>query len=151
MSEKSISTGLFGFSHNEKRFQVLHLMGKMADNWANAYRNWRAWFMAILMCLLLAWIFLYDAVGPSLVNRSSVEMVVVGLSENARAFDNASQPIIYTIELESEDRQIIKTTTGARPVPKIGDKLPVIVELYDDDKALYFIDQNMRIEQQFGM
>ena len=124
-------------------------MSKMGDDWAVFYKNWNGISAAVFMCILLAWIIITDSTSPTFLSRKNLEMTVV--SVNIHLNKKTNKALFYLVELISKDKKHITTVKAVKLIPKVGDILPVIVETYDDESKLYYVDTHELKNRELGI
>jgi hypothetical protein len=95
-------------------------------------RNARAWLVALTLLGALFWT-LWETSAKRLDHQElSGELVEIIPS------GKKSDPMFYIGKVRLADGVIAKITMSIRPpVPKVGSKIPVVFERYDDGKILY--------------
>jgi len=124
-------------------------MSKMGDNWAVAHKNWNAIFTAGFMCILLIWLIILDHTNPTFLNKYSLNMTVVSIK--AHLNEKTNKVLFYLVELKSNDKKHITTVRAVKLIPKVGDVLPIIVEVYDDGSKLYYVDKHEIKNRELGI
>ncbi len=122
-------------------------MSRFWDSWATAYRNWRAALAVLLLLPILIWALavkdemssqqLLAVDHATAIVRKIVELDTSKLSTKF----GATGISVYQGYLELPDGNEIELTL-IPPIPKIGDRVPLIVEHYDDGKTYYRIDRD---------
>jgi hypothetical protein len=108
-------------------------MSRFFDNWAWAHRNAKAWGMAIALAGILAWT-LWETSAERIEYRELTGQLV-----EIRGTDNSDALRVGKIQLE--DGQEIKLILPPQySQPKVGDRVPLIYERYDDGKVYYAFD-----------
>jgi hypothetical protein len=97
----------------------------MIDNWLHAHRLSRAVFLAVVLLGLLVWAVLNKP--PAMVARVNQAGEVISVIEDGATL----------IRLPDGKRVRIFTP---RPLPHPGDKIPMVVENYEDGTARASID-----------
>jgi len=109
-------------------------MGQFFDNWAWAHRNARAWGMVIVLAGLLSWALWATRVERIEYHETSGELVeVIGGNQG----ENSG---IAVGRVRVDDGPEIKVYLPQQLPPKVGDRVPLIMECYDDGKVLYAFD-----------
>jgi hypothetical protein len=94
----------------------------------------------IIFMLILASYFLYSELTmPSLVSREDI----IGTVTNVKHGENKSSVNSFPlVELEISINQKIKLIFFGRPSPVVGDQVPLIVEVYNNDEQTYSVNYN---------
>ena len=96
------------------------------------FRNARAWMMAFVLFGALLWTLwaTHDRrIEYKELSGELIEIVAAG---------NKDDPIFYNGKVRLEDGSVVGITMSVRPpVPKVGDKVPVIFERYEGGKIMY--------------
>jgi hypothetical protein len=98
----------------------------MLENWRYASRLSRAVFMAIALIVALLWT-LWQWPAPMTSRTSHTGQVISAVSGG-----------VMQIELQDGSRVHAMTPN---PVPKVGERIPMIVETYEDGSVRAYIDQ----------
>ncbi len=118
-------------------------MSNFWDRWATHYRNWRAIFAAVGFLSILAW-GSYEMQSAELVDTYAETAVVLevkkyNLSMGTSAEGTGSRDTIYRGRLLLSDSTIVEMML-VPPIPRVGDRLPINIERYDDGSLYYSID-----------
>lgn len=105
-----------------------------------ANRNMRAAFTATGLAGLLVWMF-FQETGP-VVSKEHINAVVTGVE-----YEPGGQTTSF-LSLELPDKTALKLLINLKPAPKVGDTVPVIIEIYKDDKRYYSIDHRKWFDDQ---
>jgi hypothetical protein len=106
--------------------------------------NAQAISTAVLLLALCAWFFVHERNAPAFVGSENVRAVVIGIE--ASPGDGAQQDVANTefqfLEVRLPDGKVIplKIDIRNRRPLKVGDSIPMIQELYDDDSTMHVID-----------
>lgn len=109
-------------------------MGKFFDNWAWAHRNARAWFMVIVLAGLLAWALWETSAERIEYRETSGELLEVFGGGEVKNSGFAVGRV------RVDDGREIKLYLPQQLPPKVGDRVPLIMERYDDGSVLYAFD-----------
>ncbi len=122
-------------------------MSNFWDNWATAYRNWRAIIGAIVLLGVFIWALMLkqEFLSRKLLSIRHEEAVVkrvvkLDLNKVPSRFGSSEGVTLYKGVLELPDGTELKLTL-VPPIPKVGDRVPLIVEHYDDGSRFYTIDR----------
>lgn len=105
-------------------------MGKFFDNWAWAHRNARAWYMVVVLTGLLAWTLWETSAERIEYHQISGDMLEV-IGENSG---------IAMGRVRLADGHEIKVYLPLQLPPKVGDRVPLIIEHYEDGRVMYAFD-----------
>jgi hypothetical protein len=119
-------------------------MSNFWDKWATRYRNWRVIFTATGFLSILAWGSYELLITPALIDTCAETAVVLevkkyNLSLGSTADGKSSRDVIYRGRLLLSDSTTVEMML-VPPIPKVGDRLPINVEKYDDGSLYYSID-----------
>jgi hypothetical protein len=107
-------------------------MGRFFDNWAWAHRNARAWGMVFALAGILVW-----ALWETSAERVEYREITGQLIE-VKGEDDADKNAFLVGRIQLGDGKEIKLILPSQqPHPKVGDKVPLIYERYDDGKVYY--------------
>ncbi len=121
-------------------------MGKHSNTFAEAYRNNYAKFLAIGLVILFAWMFFHDYTKPELVSRLDAEGRVVAVHVSGSE-ESAPSSIIIEIEVEGK---VFRSILNSKPLPNVGEKVPVSVEIYSDKTKWYSLNKQKWKESKIG-
>ena len=132
--------GVFRFLASKKG----RTMAGFWDTWATRHRNWRAASTAVVFLLILLWAAVEIRSGK-LVETSSDTATVLDVRKHSTASSYAGrgeygEATVYTGKLLLSDGTTVELLLFS-PLPKVGDKMPMIVERYSDGKKYYSIDR----------
>lgn len=113
-------------------------MSRFWDNWATAYRNWRAAFAALMLAAVLVygWVLHGMYAKEKVVSTERTMGTVTRIIEMGRP-EKANPLYVGTIALG--DGRLVRVIL-ARPVPAVGDQVPLISETYQNGEVFYFLD-----------
>ena len=119
-------------------------MNNFWDNWATVHRNTRVIFTAAGFLLILAW-GAYQMRSSKLVDTTRTTVVVTEVkqykmgssSTNGKGSGNVT---FYRGRLVFDDSTWVEMQL-IQPLPEEGDRLPVIIEHYDNGSKYYSIDR----------
>ena len=107
----------------------------MSNNLADlfiAIRNARAWFVAVSLLGALIWVLWATHAKRIDYQELSGELLEI------TAFGEKNDPVFYRGKVRLQDGKVVDITISIRPpLPKKGDRVPVIYERYDDGKIMY--------------
>lgn len=110
-------------------------MGRFFDNWAWAHRNARAWVMVFALAGMFAW-----TLWETRVERVEYREISGQLIE-LKGKDDTDKNAILVGRIQLDDSKVIELILPPQqPHPKVGDKVPLIYERYDDGKVYYAFD-----------
>ncbi len=110
-------------------------MSRFFDNWAWAHRNARAWVMVVALGGMLAWT-LWETSTERLERRE-----VSGTLVEIRGADDPTNKALVIGRIRLADgTQVRLMMPQGRPLPKVGDQVPLIYERYDDGSQYYFFN-----------
>jgi hypothetical protein len=94
----------------------------------------------VVFMLILASYFLYSELTmPSLVSRENIIGTVVNVKHGENKSSSNGFPLV---ELEISANQKIKLIFFGGPNPVVGDQVPLIVEVYNNDEQTYSVNYN---------
>lgn len=106
-------------------------MGRFFDNWAWAHRNARAWGMVIVLAGLLGWTLWETSVERIDYRETGGELLeVIGDANSGFSVGR----------VRVDDGREIKVYLPQQLTPKAGDRVPLIMEHYDDGSVLFAFD-----------
>jgi len=98
----------------------------------------------VLLVAVGVWFFVHERNAPTFVGRENVRAVVTEIktSPGERAKQAVENTKFQFLEIRLPDGKVIplKIDTHNRRPLKVGDSIPMIQELYDDDSTTYVID-----------
>lgn len=107
----------------------------MSNNLADlfiAIRNARAWFVAVSLLGALIWVLWATHAKRIDYQELSGELLEI------TALGEKNDPVFYRGKVRLQDGKVVDITISIRPpLPKKGDRVPVIYERYDDGKIMY--------------
>ena len=107
----------------------------MSNNLADlfiAIRNTRAWFVAVSLLGALIWVLWATHAKRIDYQELSGELLEI------TALGEKNDPVFYRGKVRLQDGKVVDITISIRPpLPKKGDRVPVIYERYDDGKIMY--------------
>ena len=107
----------------------------MSNNLADlfiAIRNARAWFVAVSLLGALIWVLWATHATRIDYQELSGELLEI------TALGEKNDPVFYRGKVRLQDGKVVDITISIRPpLPKKGDRVPVIYERYDDGKIMY--------------
>lgn len=110
-------------------------MSNFFDNWAWAHRNARAWMIVIALGGMLAWT-LWETRAERVEYRE-----LTGQLLEIKGNDSANKGALLLGRIQLPDGQEIKVMLPPQqPHPKVGNRVPLLYERYDDGKAYYFFN-----------
>ncbi len=117
-------------------------MSKLSNNWANSQRNSQAIRVAIILVILLffALIFRENSISHSLLRTEQVSATIIDIKivkrESHSRFSGPSKNTSYVVSLALANNKQLKFILLQTP-PKVGTKVPVLADVYDDGKNYY--------------
>lgn len=115
-------------------------MSKATNNWAHTHRNNQAIRVAITLIVLLFFaLILGDNSGSYLRTEktsATISAIKVVEREGYSRFSGQTKNITYVVSLILADGTQFKFMLQQSP-PKVGTKVPVLVDIYDDGKNYY--------------
>lgn len=109
-------------------------MGRFFDNWAWAHRNARAWGMVLVLAGLLSWTLWETRIERIEYRETSGELLeILGGGQGAD-----SGFTVGRVRVDSGPE--IRLYLPQQVPPKVGDRVPLIMERYDDGSILYSFD-----------
>ncbi len=122
-------------------------MANFYDAWATSYRNTRAWGTVFFLIAMLLLLFIQEKTGPKFLGteQGKGEVVEIKLSSSQ---DQATERAYLKIQV---DGGIVKAFLSVKPYPKVGDSVPLTVELFDDQTKRYYINQAKLRERSLGL
>jgi|GEM_PF-2466686 hypothetical protein len=122
-------------------------MSNFWDNWATTHRNWKVIISVIGLLGIFIWalILKYESSSKKLLSIKHEKAVVkkiekLDLSKVPSRFGTNEGAILYRGILELPDGTEIRVVL-VPPIPQIGDRVPLLVENYDDGTTFYEIDR----------
>ena len=111
-------------------------MSIFGDNSAILYRNVTAVTTAIFLLVLLSWAIFYTSKIPSTIGRENTTATVTKIKIST------GDLTFQSVELQLPDETKFKAVINARPIPKVGDTMPVFVFLHDNNTKSYSVNQD---------
>ena len=115
-------------------------MSKATNNWVHTHRNNQAIRVAITLIVLLFFaLILGDNSGSYLRTEktpATISAIKVVEREGYSRFSGQTKNITYVVSLILADDTQFKFMLQQSP-PKVGTKVPVLVDIYDDGKNYY--------------
>ncbi len=122
-------------------------MSNFWDNWATTHRNWKVIFSLIGLLGIFIWalILKHESSSKRLLSIDQGVAVVkriekLDLSKVPSRFGTNEGAVLYRGTLELPDGTEIRVVL-VPPIPQIGDRVPLLVENYDDGTTFYEIDR----------
>lgn len=101
--------------------------------------------MTIIIMLILGGFFIYlELTTPTLLGRENMQGLVVNIKQPENKNAKATIPLV---EIEMEDKTVIKRNFLRQPHPALGDTIPIIIESYDNGERWYLINYEAWQEQ----
>ena len=118
-------------------------MSKFWDTWATRHRNWRAIYTAAGFLLILLWAGI-EIRSNKLIDTTRDTAVVLEIRKHSTAaahsaWGESGGSTICTGKLMLSDSTTVELLLFS-PLPNVGDKMPMVVEHYNDGKKYYSID-----------
>ena len=120
-------------------------MAKIWDSWARAHRNARGLAVALAIWLALAalWIMRCQANKDPFQHREDLYFRLVDLQPETAG---DAEPLAWRATLLLPDSSTVylpipRPAQGLHPMPAVGDRIPVWVEVYESGKRIYGFDQ----------
>ncbi len=110
---------------------------KNGDFMAESYKSISAKFTIIFMLMIGGYIVYSKMTMPLLVSRENIVGIVTYIKHGKN--NNSIHAAPY-VEIEVSDKKTIKLSFLRRPHPVVGDQVPLIIEVYDDDKKSYSVN-----------
>jgi hypothetical protein len=118
-------------------------MSSFWDNWATTHRNMRVAATATGFLLILAWgAYTLRSSKPFNITRTTAELIEinrVSLGKSSMGGNSSSGINIYRGKLVFDDSTVIELKLG-QPLPELGDRLPIVIENYENGSKVYNID-----------
>ncbi len=118
-------------------------MSNFWDNWATVHRNTRVIFTAAGFLLILAW-GAYQMRSTKLVDTTRTTAVVkeiktFNLGKSGTGSSGSGKVTFYRGRLAFDDSTVVEMQL-IQPLPEVNDRLPVIIEHYENGSKQYIID-----------
>lgn len=118
-------------------------MSRFWDAWATSHRNWRAIYTAAGFLFILLWAGI-EIRSSRLVDSTKETAIVLEIRTHSTASSFAGReepggPAMCTGRLMLADSTTVELMLFS-PLPDVGDRMPVIVERYNNGKTYYSVD-----------
>lgn len=113
-------------------------MSQFGNNWATSYKNSRAIFAAISLSVLLIWALTLKQQDDARIYLRTDKVVATVQDISTTEIDSryGGKSITYFATLELPEGKKIRFILPRSP-PKIGSKVPVLIDIYDDGSSYY--------------
>jgi len=108
-------------------------MDSFYNSWAHAHRNAKGWGTAIFLLLLLLWTL--SETSNERISRQDIEATVIKATLLKDSTTSGG------LSLKMADGKTFKIYVSANPFPEVGDKVPLVAELYEDGSKMYMLNQ----------
>ena len=120
-------------------------MSRFWDRWATSYRNTRAVMAVVFLSPILIWMLATDrqlSVNKLLMVEHETAIVTkIARADTSQLHTQLGAGInVYQGYVELVDGTEVELGF-APPMPKVGDKIPILVERYEDGKTNYRVDR----------
>ncbi len=108
------------------------------NDWATSHRNSRGVFAVIGLIGVLVWALVLKKQEEShtLLRTDQITATISQIKITKREGDSRTSGATYFVQLELPDKKHIRFMLLRQP-PKVGTQVPVLVDIYDDDKKYY--------------
>lgn len=98
---------------------------------------------AIVLFAVLGWALIANHNAPAFVGRENVRGAVVSIESFSSGSGGqvAAHSAFEFIDVSLPDGNVIRLQVATKRRVKIGDYIPIIQELYDDNSKMYLIDR----------
>lgn len=120
-------------------------MSRFWDNWAKSYRNTRAVLAVVFLSPVLIWVLLTDQQSSSnrllVVDHETAVVTKITNLDTSKLHTQLGAGInVYQGLVQLADGTEIELGL-VPPIPKLGDRVPILVERYENGSTDYRIDR----------
>ena len=108
-------------------------------------RNMQAKLVAFAMVVLFCWAIFSNYSQPNLISKDSAIGEIVSTGTSGEGKNN--QILMIEIKVEGD---VFRSVVIQKPFPKVGDKVPVLIEAYSDESKILIFDEKKFQQRKSG-